>query len=156
MGNAVMADGASLPFVYLTNFLSESNFHAVLGQALSSHGATSEQTPHLVNLQNIETWSIGKNIESLYPLHCQRKLLKIKGGNILDFSDNRGMDYHQDSVPNKDYPDDPEIGFTPNASAVYRSSRRPYRSGLAVRTSVSAQTHRSSSQRPPRRCGLRC
>ncbi|CAB4145006.1 Oxoglutarate/iron-dependent dioxygenase [uncultured Caudovirales phage] len=119
MGNAVMADGASLPFVYLTNFLSESDFHAVLGQALGSQGATSEQTPHLVNLQGIETWSIGKNIESLYPLHCQRKMLKIKGGNILDFSNNRGMDYHQDSVPNKDYPDDPEIGFTPNASAVY-------------------------------------
>ena len=107
------------PFVYLTNFLSADTFQKILIQAKSSEGMSSEQTPHLVNLQGVETWSIGKNIESLYPLHCQRKMLKIKGGNILDFSNNRGMDAHQDNVPNKDYPDDPEIGFTPNASAIY-------------------------------------
>jgi hypothetical protein len=114
-----MANDSYLPFVYLTNFLSESNFATVLSQAKSSQDSSSEQTPHLVNLQGVDTWCINKAIRSVYPLHCQRNLLKIKGGNILSFYDNRGMDVHQDSVPNKDYPDDPEIGFTPNASAVY-------------------------------------
>jgi predicted 2-oxoglutarate/Fe(II)-dependent dioxygenase YbiX len=107
------------PFVYLTNFLEEDRFESILNEALGSEVASSEQTPHLTNLQGVGTWRVHQRISSLYPLYCQRNLLKIKGGNVLSFSDNRGMDYHQDSVPNKDYPDDPEIGFSPNASAVY-------------------------------------
>lgn len=108
-----------LPFVYLTNFLKEDRFESILNEALGCEGASSEQTPHLTNHQGVGTWSVHQRISSLYPLYCQRNLLKIKGGNVLSFSDNRGMDYHQDSVPNKDYPDDPEIGFPPNASAVF-------------------------------------
>lgn len=114
-----MENNATLPFVYLTNFLSESNFTTVLNQALSSQDSSSEQTPHLFNLQGVDTSFIWKEISDVYSLYCQRKLLKIKGGNILSFYDDRGMDYHKDSVPNKDYPDDAEVSFAPNASAVY-------------------------------------
>lgn len=114
-----MSTDGYLPFVYLTNFLAIDRFEKILDQALSRDGGSSEQTPHLVNLHGVETWDVRKRINSLYPLYCQRNLLKIKGGNVLSFYGNRGMDYHQDSVPNKDYPDDPEIGFSPNASAVY-------------------------------------
>jgi hypothetical protein len=114
-----MANDSFLPFVYLTNFLSESNFSNILNQALSSQDSSSEQTPHLVNLQGVDTSFILKEISDVYSLYCQRKLLKIKGGNILSFYDNRGMGCHQDSVPNQDYPDDAEVGFAPNASAVY-------------------------------------
>lgn len=107
------------PFVYLTNFLEEDRFKYILDQALSRDGNSSEQTPHLVNLDGVGTWEVREQINALYPIHCQQNLLKIKGGNVLAFYENRGMDVHQDSVPNKDYPDDPEIGFSPNASAVY-------------------------------------
>ena len=107
------------PFVYLTNFLSADTFQKILIQAKSSEGMSSEQTPHLVNLAHVHTWDVQSQIRNIYPRYRQNAVLKIKGGNILVFSDNRGMDAHQDNVPNKDYPDDPEIGFTPNASAVY-------------------------------------
>lgn len=107
------------PFVYLTNFLAEDRFKDILNQALSCGVKSSEQTPHLVNLDGIDTWEVRKQINFLYPLHCQQNLLKIKGGNVLAFYENRGMNVHQDSVPNKDYPDDSEIGFSPNVSAVY-------------------------------------
>ena len=108
-----------LPFIYLTNFLSSDTFQEILDQALSCNGYSSEQTPHLVNLDGVGTWQVRERIETLYPLHSQQNLLKIKGGNVLSFYENRGMDVHQDSVPHKDYPDDLEIGFSPNASAVY-------------------------------------
>jgi len=119
MGNTVMENEATLPFVYLTNFLAEDSFKKILDHALSCDDSSSEQTPHLVNLKGVDTWLVNEAISLLFPIHCQRKVLKIKGGNILSFYDNRGMDFHQDSVPNKDYPDDTEIGFTPNASAVF-------------------------------------
>jgi hypothetical protein len=119
MGNLVVSTDGYLPFVYLTNFLSDHEYEAILKQSLESDSGSDQQTLHLINLRNVNTWSVREQIERLYPLHSQRNLLKIKGGNVLAFYDDRGMDCHQDSVPNKDYPDDPEVGFSPNASAVY-------------------------------------
>ncbi len=119
MGNPLVVDKNFYPFVYLTDFLSKTDHVTLLNQAIQSEGISDPQTTHLINLQKVNTWAVNKRITDIYPHHFCEKLIKIKGGNVLSFYDGRAMDYHQDSVPNKDYPDDPEVGFPPNASAVY-------------------------------------
>lgn len=119
MGNPLVGSKKFYPFVYLTDFLPNTAHETLLNQALQSEGGSDPQTTHLINLKNVNTWSVREKIIEMYPRHFGEKLLKIKGGNVLAFYDQKGMDYHQDSVPNKDYPDDPEVGFPPNASAVY-------------------------------------
>lgn len=108
-----------LPFIYLTNFLFQHQFEDILNQVSVNDDESDAQTSHLVNVRGVHTWCVREKINRVFGDYTQKKILKIKGGNILAFYDRRGMDYHQDSVPNANYPNDPEIGFAPNASAVY-------------------------------------
>lgn len=123
MGNPVVDSKKFYPFVYLTDFLLQTDHEMLLYQASLSEGETDPRAPvltnQLINLKDLKTWSVREKIIEIYPHHFSEKLLKIKGGNVLAFYDGKGMDPHSDSVPNNYYPDDPEVAFTPNLSAVY-------------------------------------